>query len=119
MVEVKEVREQYGVGTAEGAAGGALVTSGDFSENVQEFASGKSLILVDVPQLLRLVRGVQVSAVPTRVESAPELQPVRSVPAYPSCDVPMVLQSARRGRNAGKEFWVCSTHPKCKGIRNI
>lgn len=30
----------------------------------------------------------------------------------------MVLRVARRGRNAGNEFWGCSTFPKCKGTRD-
>ena len=34
----------------------------------------------------------------------------------PKCDAPMVRRVARRGKNAGKEFWGCSTFPKCRSI---
>lgn len=32
----------------------------------------------------------------------------------PKCDAPMVRRIARRGKNAGNEFWGCSTFPKCR-----
>ena len=31
----------------------------------------------------------------------------------------MVLRTARRGSNAGNQFWGCSQYPRCKGITNI
>ncbi|MFH1535055.1 MAG: RecQ family ATP-dependent DNA helicase [Patescibacteria group bacterium] len=32
----------------------------------------------------------------------------------PKCDADMVLRTARRGRNAGNQFWGCSNYPRCK-----
>ena len=43
-------------------------------------------------------------------------QPERDPPACPQCDEPMVLRTARRGKNAGNQFWGCSAYPQCKGI---
>jgi ssDNA-binding Zn-finger/Zn-ribbon topoisomerase 1 len=37
----------------------------------------------------------------------------------PECQSPMVLRTARRGRNAGGEFWGCSQYPKCRGTRSV
>ena len=34
----------------------------------------------------------------------------------PKCDAPMVRRVAKRGDNAGNEFWGCSTFPKCRSI---
>ena len=34
----------------------------------------------------------------------------------PKCDAPMVRRVAKRGKNAGNEFWGCSTFPKCRSI---
>ena len=43
-----------------------------------------------------------------------------SVPSCPVCNKPMVRKKARRGRNAGKEFWGCSGWlPKNKGCDGI
>ncbi|RRU77049.1 hypothetical protein EGJ05_06615 [Stutzerimonas xanthomarina] len=36
----------------------------------------------------------------------------------PSCGASMVRRTARKGRNAGKQFWGCSKYPACKGTRN-
>jgi ssDNA-binding Zn-finger/Zn-ribbon topoisomerase 1 len=33
----------------------------------------------------------------------------------PQCGSHMVLRTARRGRNAGGQFWGCQTYPRCKG----
>ena len=38
------------------------------------------------------------------------------IPICPKCDRPMVRRTARRGANAGSEFWGCSEFPRCRGI---
>lgn len=40
-------------------------------------------------------------------------------PACPQCGVAMVKRSVKSGKNIGKEFWGCSTYPKCKGVLNL
>jgi hypothetical protein len=35
----------------------------------------------------------------------------------PECGASMIKRKARRGANAGGDFWGCSTYPKCKGTR--
>jgi len=32
----------------------------------------------------------------------------------PACGKPMVLRTARKGTNAGSQFWGCSGYPECK-----
>lgn len=32
----------------------------------------------------------------------------------PACGKPMVLRTARKGPNAGSQFWGCSGYPECK-----
>ena len=31
----------------------------------------------------------------------------------------MIKRVAKKGVNAGKEFWSCSAYPQCNGVRNI
>ena len=38
------------------------------------------------------------------------------VPGCPKCARPMVRRTARRGANAGGEFWGCPEFPRCRGI---
>ena len=37
----------------------------------------------------------------------------------PKCGEAMVLRTAKRGDNQGKQFWGCSGFPKCKTVRQI
>lgn len=38
------------------------------------------------------------------------------IPDCPLCGKPMVLRTAKSGRNAGSQFWGCSDYPNCKGV---
>lgn len=40
-------------------------------------------------------------------------------PVCPECSKPMVLRTARKGPNAGSQFWGCCGYPKCKGVRQL
>ena len=35
----------------------------------------------------------------------------------PNCAGTMILRTARKGANAGENFWGCNSFPKCKGTR--
>ena len=59
VVGVITVRELIGVVTAEGATGGALVTSGSFTEDAVAFAADKPLQLIDGENLEKLVRTIR------------------------------------------------------------
>ena len=37
----------------------------------------------------------------------------------PNCGELMVLRTAKKGRNSGKQFWGCSAYPECRAVRNI
>lgn len=43
----------------------------------------------------------------------------RETPVCPKCQVPMKRQTARRGVNAGKQFWGCENFPKCRETRPL
>ena len=40
-------------------------------------------------------------------------------PECPQCGAAMVLKTARRGRNAGGQFWGCTKYPECKGTLDV
>ncbi len=116
-VGVKVVREMFGLVAAEQAAGGIVITSGQFTREAANFAKGKSLELVDGDQLVSLISAVQkepkISA--RKVNSKPAGEP--AAPPCPACGGKMILRTARKGKNAGQQFWGCSAFPKCRGTR--
>ena len=41
--------------------------------------------------------------------------PADHIPSCPQCGKPLVLRTAKTGKNAGRQFWGCSGYPQCKG----
>ncbi len=41
--------------------------------------------------------------------------PSDRIPNCPNCGKPMVLRTAKAGKNAGRQFWGCTGYPDCKG----
>ncbi len=111
-VGVKPVRELFGVMTAEQAAHAIFVTSGRYTEEAERFATGKPLELIDRESLLQLM-----AVAKTGTTSAESKTP--TTPVCPRCATPMVRRPARRGDNAGGQFWGCPNFPKCTGIRQL
>lgn len=124
-VGVDVVRELYGVMAAKGAAGGFVVTSGRFSSEATGFANGRNVKLIDGSRLHALIRpdGSSLTQATERTQAPAQLiratPSADSVPACPSCAKPMLRRSAKRGANAGGEFWGCAGYPVCRGTRPI
>jgi len=45
--------------------------------------------------------------------------PTDHIPDCPQCGKPMVLRTARKGKNQGHSFWGCSGYPDCKGVVDL
>ena len=123
-VGVDVVRELYGVMAAKGATGGFVVTSGRFTDDAISFASGRNLTLLDGPKLHGLlgqakagVDGSPAGAAATSTAQA-NAAPMQAS-SCPVCSKSMVRRTAKRGANAGVEFWGCTGYPACRGTRPI
>jgi restriction system protein len=124
-VGVQVVRELYGVMAAKGAAGGFVVTSGHFTQDARDFASGRNVTLVDGPllhKMLQQARGSRMSqparppaGKPVVSNQVPAAPTGTAAPQCPRCSQTMVRRTAKKGANAGKEFWGCSAYPRCRG----
>jgi restriction system protein len=114
-VGVQPVREFYGVMTAAGAVGGYFVTSGEFTDEAVKFADGSNLRLFDGRKLLRIFND-QCVAERVGFDATPVIQ-VEAAPVCPKCGERMVRRVARKGANAGGEFWGCVGFPQCNGVR--
>ncbi len=108
-VGVDKVRELFGVLTAEGADRAILVTSGVYTGEARNFASGKPLELIDGTQLCRMMPAT------VNESSAQSLQcetGAQSTEPCPLCGSEMALKTARQGRHAGSQFWGCTMFGK-------
>jgi restriction system protein len=109
-VGVKVVRELLGVITANGAVGGFVVASGQFTSSAKDFVQGRNIELIDGAKIVSTID------LHTDAVSSKAIQPDDENPRCPRCSADMVRRTARLGANAGNKFWGCSTYPKCKGI---
>jgi restriction system protein len=126
-VSVDVVRELYGVMAAQGAAGGFVITSGTFTADAKAFAEGRNVRLVDGPRLVGLIqqakaaRSAGAPRAPVAKASPPVSAPApaspAAEPACPVCQSPMVRRTAKKGTNAGSQFWGCPQYPACRGTR--
>jgi len=118
-VGVAIVRELFGVMSAEHAAGGFVVASGEFTQEAKSFVEGRSIRLVDARKLRSLIASnATVPVVSHRPEPLDLPRPATdTAPACPKCGRPMIRRIAKVGANAGKAFWGCSTFPACRGVR--
>ncbi|GGY17693.1 membrane protein [Rhodanobacter panaciterrae] len=120
-VDVKIVREMFGLLAHHGAAAVKIVAVGNYTVDAQRFAQGKPIELIHGEALLAMVREVQtptpakVAMATTRpvVTAAPD--PVSSSnPICPKCGADMVQRSNRQTKD---HFWGCSKYPACRGTR--
>ena len=105
-VDVKIVRELYGVMASKHTPHGVAITSGMFTQDAKNFAADKPMDLIDGYQLLELISSVQKTP---RIE-----QEKISARLCPRCGKELVLRTARRGAGAGEQFWGCSQFPRCR-----
>lgn len=118
------VRELKGVMAARGISDGFVVSSGTFTDQARAFAADARVGLVDGPRLMSIRRQLSraasgQSAKPGTVAGFAAGGTGNTSPACPRCGSPMVRRRARRGSNAGGEFWGCKHYPGCRGTLSV
>jgi restriction system protein len=118
-INVSLVRELYGVMTAERATECIFVSSGSYTSEARLFAEGKPIWLIDGSELVELVAGVQTQRKSIKLSQVEPIKTAQEVlPQHcPVCGSGMVRRVAKKGSNAGNEFWGCSKFPACRGVR--
>lgn len=121
-VNVKIVRELYGIMTSRKANRGIVVTYGSFTQDAKDFAHGKPLDLVDGQKLMALIGLVQKNSKTDKdtslsIQRGNKTEQAKSTTkTCPLCGSEMVLRKAKTGKYAGQQFWGCKFFPKCRGI---
>ncbi len=116
-VGVQIVREFYGVISSRGAAGGYMISSGEYTKEAKAFVRGLNLELVDGQKLKQMIEVARKK--PEVLVAVPETGQAAAYPACPKCGMEMKKRIARRGNHAGEEFWGCQDFPRCDGIRSL
>lgn len=111
-VDVKTVRELYGVMAAENITLGAVIASGEFTDDAIAFSKGKHIQLIDGEKLLSLILDLPESAQSKLLATITAGD--YTTPTCPSCDIKLVKRTASKGRNKGSSFWGCRHFPKCR-----
>ena len=120
-VDVKVVREMFGLLTHHGAAAVKIVAVGDYTADAQRFAEGKPIELIHGEALLKTVREVQTptalkQTIPPNIPLvAAKAEPPHSAkPVCLKCGTEMVLRSNRQTQD---NFWGCMNYPTCRSTR--
>ncbi len=144
-VGIETVQAAQAAMRARGAVGGFVLSAGRFSREAAAAASGHNIRAVDGPALQALllqgraqaerserVQGAAADTEPAPLEVPPPAAPAATVPAAapavvpaelalpcPLCGGDMKKRLAKRGVNAGQQFWGCVRHPECRGTRRV
>jgi restriction system protein len=117
-IGVTVVRELYGIMASKGAAGGAVVTVGQFTAEACAFARKTGIELVE-GEALRQQAWLADCVAELPLSQASQAALVARASYCPRCGSHMVQRVAARGTHSGRPFWGCSRFPDCRGIRPI
>ncbi|MGH8160835.1 MAG: restriction endonuclease, partial [Gammaproteobacteria bacterium] len=113
-VDVKVVREMYGLLAHHGANAVKIVAVGDFTPDARRFAQGKPIELIHGEALLTMIREAQTSAPTPQLAPRPASGQAVTTPDCPKCGTAMIK---RNNRVTGDKFWGCPKYPACRGTR--
>ena len=111
-VNIKVVRELFGVMASERIKMGMVITSGDFTAEAEAFGNSNKLKLVSGRQFLELIKRFPEEKQQHLLNVA--LEGDYSTPTCPQCNVKLVKRESSKGRSAGWYFWGCVNYPRCK-----
>ena len=92
---------------------------------IRYIKSFKTPVLSETEVQNALIRILDVRLAPSRETHRKHVQQLRKCAdttaerICPRCGEPLVLRTAKRGANAGNQFWGCSAYPKCKAMQSV
>ena len=118
-VDVKIVREVYGVMVDAAASGAVIITSGSFTQPSIDFAQDKPVELIDGPKLVKLISEVKAVAVPqkpiiplkSRATLVPTEPPPLSKEEQDRKFMPPAMRAELAARDKSQTF--ADVHPIC------
>ena len=110
-VRVNEVREFLGALTAERIPKGIFVTLCGYTDEARLFAHQNGIEVLDEAALLGLIETTDARFDSEVLEIFRDKRKI-----CPKCESEMVLRTAAKGAEPGRQFWGCSTFPRCRFI---
>jgi hypothetical protein len=108
-VGVKAVREFLGALTDAGIPKGIFITLCGYTGEAKQLAGKHGIEIVNEIGLAQMLESTNARFDP---ETLTILRDTRKF--CPKCESEMVLRTAAKGLGAGKQFWGCSTYPRCR-----
>jgi restriction system protein len=113
-IGVTTVREMLGVLTRERANRAVIIGTGEFTEEARRWAEGQPIELIDGATLLQ-----KINHSPMSLPAQQAVTPSNQSQTCPKCSGNLILRTARRGPNAGNQFYGCSNYPKCRYTKSV
>jgi len=113
-LDVRVVREMYGVMTAERAFGAIIITSGLFTQDARNFAEDKPIDLVEGYQLADLIMSVQKPS--PRAQNLEQSKPSKMT--CQKCGSSLVIRVARRGKHQAGNSGAVPIFPSVRLLKN-
>jgi hypothetical protein len=110
-VGVKPVREFLGALTDSGIRHGVFVMLGGCTGDAKQLADKHGIEIVNEADLAAMLDQTDARFDPEALEI---LNDTRKY--CPKCGSELVIRTARKGIGAGRQFWGCSTYPRCRYI---
>ncbi|MDP1614533.1 MAG: restriction endonuclease [Methylococcales bacterium] len=117
QVNVKEVRELYGIMAAEKVRHGIYITTSSFTKDAQEFSINKPLLLINGDDFIKNIMELD-EASRTRLDKIARVSGY-NIPTCPNCNVKMIKKVSQKGSNQGNVFWGCSNYPRCRNTLQV
>jgi hypothetical protein len=108
-VGVKAVREFLGALTDAGIQQGIFITLCGYSGEAKQLAEKHGIKIVNETGLAHMLESTDANFDP---EALAILRDTRKY--CPKCESEMVMRMATKGLGVGKQFWGCSTYPRCR-----
>lgn len=115
-VDVKVVREMFGLLAHHRASAVKIVAVGAYTPDARRFAEGKPIELISGETLLELVRSVQTPAPEQALQVQAPMPTEIATPRCPKCGKDM---QQRANRRTEERFWGCTNYPSCRGTRQL
>ena len=110
-VGVRHIRELLGALKDANIEKGVLVTLRGCTNEATELAKKHGIDIVKEAELVELMRNTD-GSLNKRIGAI--LNDDKKL--CPQCDRPLVIRTAKKGRNAGEQFWGCTNYPRCHYI---